>query len=187
MTLFGDQIFTKRLVLRRIREDDLPCLAGWSVSREAHGPYLSPENYSLQHYRDQYTAGSLWCDHSKFFLIQHKNGSPVGTIHYWLRNEVNTIGVMAVKIAYPEERGKGYGTEAQKFLIMFLLQRVRLEAVDMYTDIGNIPQQRCLQKLGFEVLDSLSYADHKVHRQGFLYRLHRNRFLEHPIYQHHYE
>ncbi|WP_028580641.1 GNAT family N-acetyltransferase [Desulfogranum japonicum] len=187
MTLFGDQIFTKRLVLRRIQEEDLANLARWSNSQEAHGPYLSPDKQSLQHFRDQHTAGSLWCDHSKYFIIQHKNGAPLGTIHYWLRNETNSIGVMAIKIACPEERRKGFGTEAQKFLIMFLFQRLRLDAVDMYTDINNVAQQRCLQKLGFEVLDSLSYADHKVHRQGFLYRLHRKSFFEHPIYQHHYE
>ena len=52
---------------------------------------------------------------------------------------------MALKISEPEMRNKGYGTEAQKYAIIQLFTRMKLQRVEMYTDIDNQSQQRCLQ------------------------------------------
>jgi RimJ/RimL family protein N-acetyltransferase len=95
--------------------------------------------------------------------------------------------VIKIKITTPEQRGKGYGTEAQKYLIINLLDRLRLDEVEMYTDINNKAQQRCLGKLGFELIESLVYDDHQVRRLGHRYRLPKQRYLTHPIYRYHYE
>jgi RimJ/RimL family protein N-acetyltransferase len=94
---------------------------------------------------------------------------------------------MALKVALPEERGKGYGTEIQKFLIIYILDRLRVPAIEMYTDINNKAQQRCLDKLGFELIESLTYDDLHKKRIGHLYRLTAERYHTHPIYQFHYE
>ena len=113
-------------------------------------------------------------------------GPPLGTIQYWMRPEDPNTAVMALKLANPELRGKGYGTEAQKYLILFLFDRLNIRRVEMYTDINNQAQQRCLQKLGFELIQALPYTDQQVQRQGYLYRLEWQRFINEPIYQYHY-
>jgi len=94
---------------------------------------------------------------------------------------------MAVKIADPEQRNKGYGTEAQKYLIIHLFSRLKARSVEMYTDINNRPQQRCLTKLGFELVETLNYDDHQVKRVGHLFRMDVAHFSNNPVYRYHYE
>lgn len=183
MTIFGNRIFTVRLQLRRIELEDLQLLARWSGDPEAHGQYLTPENHSVDHLGMQLRAGVLWNERNKTFLIELRDGEPIGTIQYWIRSEDPGAAVIAVKIARTEERNKGYGTEAQKYLILFLFNRLAIRRIEMYTDVNNLAQQRCLRKLGFELAQSLSYADQQVQRLGSLYRLDRQRFVHEPIYQ----
>jgi RimJ/RimL family protein N-acetyltransferase len=64
---------------------------------------------------------------------------------------------------------------------------MKLAEVEMYTDINNKAQQRCLQKLGFQLVQSLGYDDHQVHRLGHLYRLGNEQYQLHPVYQYVYE
>lgn len=186
MTLFGDTLFTLRLELKRVQLEHLEQLALWCASAEAYGQFLTPEQYSYMQLRNKLESGSLWSEQNKIFLIQLREGPAIGTAHYWLRSEDPETAVMALKIACPEERCKGYGTEVQKYMIMFLFDRLNLRQIEMYTDINNRPQQRCLEKLGFELTDSLTYEDHQVKRVGHLYRLSHERYLEQPTYQYHY-
>lgn len=185
MTIFGDRIFTIRLQLRRIEADDLPLLTAWSNDPLAWGDYLTPKRLSADQLESRLQSGRWWTERNKTFLIELRQGTPIGTIHFWLRSEDPTTAVMTVKIARPEERGKGYGTEAQKYLILFLFNRLAIKQVEMYTDANNSAQQRCLQKLGFELSQALPYTDQQVQRVGYLYRLCRQRFAAAPLYQHH--
>jgi len=187
MTIFGNRLFTIRLQLRRIEAQDLQLLAEWSNDPLAYGDHLTPKNYSVEELNVQLQAGVLWSERHKTFLIELRDGTPIGTVQYWIRAEEPDTAVMAIKIARPEERCKGYGVEAQKYLVLFLFSRLSIHRVDMYTDVNNAAQQRCLQKLGFNQVQALPYADHQVQRLGYLYRLGRQQFVNQPIYQHHYE
>jgi len=186
MSLFGDKLFTPRLCLRRMYETDLPQLVDWSRSAEAYGRYLSPENLQMDQVRQQLQSGVFWNGQEKAFLILRREEEKLlGTIHYWQPVGREKTAAVALKIALPTERGKGYGTEAQKYLISYLFDRCGMEQVEMYTDIDNTVQQRCLGKLGFELVDSLSYTDQQVRRVGHLYRLTGTGYAAQPIYQYH--
>jgi len=187
MTIFGNTIRTPRLVLGKADLEDVPLLACWSNSLAAHGPYLTPDRISLERGLAEQVAGKHWNNQNRTFVIKLRNGVAIGTIHYWLRSEQQQCAVMAVKIAEPSYRNRGYGTEAQKYIIIHLMQKLKLKQVEMYTDIGNVPQQRCLQKLGFELVESLQYEDCGVRRAGHLYRLEADRFDSIPVYHFHYE
>ena len=188
MVLFSETIFTPRLKLRRMTPHDIPLLVRWSNSTEAHGDYLTPERLSEKACREKLESGQTWTPSSKCFLIETKQEEhPIGTIHYWLRPERDDCAVAKIRIAESEERGKGYGTEAQKYLIINLFERAGVSDVEMYTDINNKAQQRCLVKLGFELIDSLAYDDHQIHRLGHLFRLVSARYKEYPVYQYYYE
>lgn len=187
MTLYGDIIFTPRLKIRKMRNEDLEQVVWWSNDKTAHGDYLSPSNMTEKACRERLSSGVDWTDRNKCFMIEPRENPPIGTIHYWLRPEREECAVAQVKIAEPAERGKGFGTEAQKYLIINLFERLKVADVEMYTDVNNIAQQRCLAKLGFEQMDSLSYDDQQVTRLGYLYRLRFNRYKEYPVYQYHYE
>ncbi len=188
MSFFGDKLYTRRLALARIQEKDLPSIVAWSRSEEACGAYLTPEHYDLEQMRRQIHSGGIWSDLEKMFLVSLKeNDRPIGTAHYWQPTGGKNIITMALKVALPEERGKGYGTEIQKFLIIHIFDRLPVEAIEMYTDINNTAQQRCLQKLGFELIESLVYDDQQEKRTGHLFRLTSKQYHSHPIYQYYYE
>lgn len=50
---------------------------------------------------------------------------------------------------YPDARGHGFGTEAQRLLAELLLEQFALERVEASTDVDNIAEQRSLEKAGF--------------------------------------
>lgn len=182
MNIFGDRIFTLRLELKRLEIEDLALLAEWSGDPRAYGDYLTPERYTLEQLSLQWVSGSLWSERNKIMLVQLRDGIAIGTIHYWLRPESLDTAVVSLKIARPEYRSKGYGTEAQKCLIMLLFDRMKLSSIEMFTDINNISQQRCLNKLGFELVNSLKYDDQDVKRTGNLYRLDRESYHQQLVY-----
>jgi len=183
----AEKLFTNRLLLRRVTEDDLVTLWRWSRSAESYGSYLSPEKCEKEEIEQRYTSGLFWNNNEKVFIIEKRNGYPIGTIHYWLRSDRMGIAVVAVKIAEPSERNKGYGTEAQKFVMMYLFEKVKVQQVEMYTDLDNLPQQRCLRKLGFSLIETLTYDDKGIRRTGNLYQINFDQYLKEPIYRYHYE
>ena len=50
----------------------------------------------------------------------------------------------------PEGRGRGYGTEAQRLLAKYLFATTNVNRVEASTDIENLPEQRSLEKAGFQ-------------------------------------
>ncbi len=166
-----NRIFAKRLVLRKIEDNDLRLITEWSNSKEAHGEYLSPELYSLNECRDKFQNGYYWNDHSKTYLIELKNGKSIGTIHYWKHTDNRESVAYSIKICYPGLRGKNYGEETQKILIKHLFNICNIGIVEIHTDIKNTAEEKCLRKLGFDLISSLIYNDQNVIRTGYLYRL----------------
>lgn len=188
MSLYGDKLFTRRLILRKIQEKDIPILVDWSHSESACGAYLSPGGHSVEQMRQRLQSGVFWNDMEKMFFVELKeNGNPLGTAHYWQSPGHRNTLAMALKVAIPEERGKGYGTEIQKFIIMSVFDRLSTVVIEMHTDVNNFAQQRCLRKLGFELIESLVYDDQQEKRTGHLFRLTAEQYHLHPIYQFHYE
>ncbi len=189
MSLFGDTLFTSRLALSRIRSEHLPTVVSWSSSETACGSCLTPERYNFERLQNQLQSGVFWGETEKMFFVETKEDKrPIGTAHFWQPAGRNDTITMALKVALPEERGKGYGTEIQKFLIIHIFDRITtVKAIEMYTDINNDAQQRCLKKLGFELIESLMYDDQQEQRTGHLYRLTSEQYHSHPIYQYHYE
>ena len=186
--LFADIIYTRRLQMRRIRGSDLPLILAWSHKEDSSGPYLTPERFSRHGLEEQFADNAFWNPHDKTFLIEKRDPAlPIGTIHYWIRPDQRDSAVMSVKIADAQERNHGYGTEAQKYLIIQLFEREAVQNVLMYTDIDNGPQQRCLGKLGFSIHRTLTYDDRQVKRFGHLFRLTRKDYRTRPIYMFHYE
>ena len=183
----SNKIFSNRLLLRKLECNDLQILLNWSSNADAYGDFLSPEFFEKEDIEQKYASGFFWNYGEKFFLIEKKDGQAIGTLHYWIPVDKTDTAVAAVKIAEPTERNKGYGTEAQKSLIIYLFEKVKIKFVEMYTDLDNLAQHRCLQKLGFSMIETLTYDDRGISRTGNLFRINNSQFSHHPIYRYHYE
>jgi RimJ/RimL family protein N-acetyltransferase len=51
---------------------------------------------------------------------------------------------------FPEARGKGYGTQAQRLLVRYLFAHSPLHRIEADTELANIAEQRSLEKAGFQ-------------------------------------
>jgi len=81
-----------------------------------------------------------------------KEGAVAGDVSYrvvkhggGLANRVYEIGVTIA----PAQRGKGFGTEAQRLLATYLFATYPIARVQATTDITNIGEQRALERAGF--------------------------------------
>ena len=187
MLPISDKMYSNRLLLRRLAKEDLNTLLRWSHCADAYGDFLSPEMLDEHEMEQKYDSGTFWNNHEKLFFIEKKDQKPLGTIHYWMPADKIDTAVMALKIAEPHERNKGYGTEAQKSMIIYLFEKMKVHFIEMYTDLDNLAQQRCLRKLGFKLVETLTYDDREIRRTGNLYRLSLAQYNQQPIYRYHYE
>lgn len=183
-----EHFFTKNLKLRKLEANDLKTLVKWSKDVSLYGDYLTPEKLDYDDCIKKYKNDFYWNEKSKTYLIELKgNELAVGIIHYWAKSNNNKTVLVALRIAEPGHRNKGYGTEAQKGLIRELFLKYKYNCVEMYTDINNKPEQRCLEKLDFENMGIEEYKDGLKQRQGYLYRLSRERYDKSMVHIYYYE
>ncbi len=94
----------------------------------------------------------LLSDRQATIIIETLSGEIVGGMSYYqtpygpkAAHQVYGIGLHII----PEQRGKGYGTEAQRLLAAYLFNTYPIVRVEASTDVENIAEQRSLEKAGF--------------------------------------
>ncbi len=170
-TFQSDTILSARLILRRYTKEDVDFIVNCSHSFEAAGDYLSLEKLTRNLYFDRLASNFYWNPKARAFTIQSKDGDKIGLIRYWTDPSNSTAALITVQITVPQFRRLGYGTEAQKILIKRLFSTGGFTNIEMHTDVKNIAQQKCLAKLGFSLVKSITYKDGAQERNGNLYRL----------------
>ena len=86
------------------------------------------------------------------FVERIEDGQVVGTIGWHKvrygpgeRSEAWNFGIDIL----PDQRGRGYGTEAQRLVAAYLFRTTQANRVEASTDVENLPEQRSLEKAGF--------------------------------------
>jgi RimJ/RimL family protein N-acetyltransferase len=82
----------------------------------------------------------------KWFIIERKDGSKIGSIGHFPAGKVFEIGYAII----PTERGKGYCTEAVKIMLDYLFLSKEMPRVQAHADTRNTASQRVLEKAGFK-------------------------------------
>jgi RimJ/RimL family protein N-acetyltransferase len=103
----------KNVTLRVIEKEDLSLLADWSNNPEYLGEYIWLPQQSKTDWEKKYDR--LPPD-TKWFFIEKKDGTKIGTMFHWLNGNLLEIGYVLI----PSEREKGYGTEAVKIIVDYL-------------------------------------------------------------------
>jgi RimJ/RimL family protein N-acetyltransferase len=96
------------------------------------------------------------------FVTWHKVPS-TPACYYW------NIGIALL----PEARGHGYGTQAQRLLARYLFAHTTVYRIEAATEVGNVAEQRALEKAGFTregVLRGVGWRD-GAHRDGVWYSI----------------
>jgi len=129
--------------LRVEEKEDLPLIAEWSNSSEFVGEYEPLEQMSRAEIEKDYEKPK---PEMKWFLIEKKDGGKVGFIGHYLIGGLWTIGYILV----PNERNKGYATEAVKIMVDYLFLSKDIRRVQASINVKNIASQKVIEKNGFK-------------------------------------
>lgn len=163
---------TNRLILRDLREADLPVLIAMNqdsdIIRYFPKLYSKVDSFRLyQGIQDEVKAYgySLWAVEEK---ISQKFIGLVGLHHSDLQI---FSGKEAVEIGWrlrKEFWNRGYATEAAQACLDFAFQKAGLSEVYSFTSLLNQPSQKVMQKLGMEFVKE--FDNEKVPADSPLYR-----------------
>ena len=129
--------------LRLVGEDDLPLLSEWSKDADYLGNCVSLPQQSKTKWEKRYD--SLPAD-TKWFFIERKDGTKIGTMFYWLKG-----GLMEIScILHPDYRKKGYGTEATQLMVDYLFLSTNITRIQADTNARNKTAQETLKRAGFK-------------------------------------
>src|SRR5262245_22041620 len=148
--------------LRRILADDLVALepAGprnvdllvrWSLDPIAQGPFKRVPNLSTDELRSLFLADP---DRSYFVLRRCSDATPIGRF-YWREwrfggpSDPLVDWELNIFLADPRERGKGYGTAAQRLAASYLEALPETRSLFAFTLADNNAERRALLKAGF--------------------------------------
>jgi RimJ/RimL family protein N-acetyltransferase len=161
------------LTLRLVAEDDLPILDQLTQDPDVTGEFAWFGWYQLMRFRQWWADNRLISDDIGIlmvvrgedrlgFVTWHKMPSTPACF-YW------NIGIALL----PDARGHGYGTQAQRLLAQYLFAHTTVHRIEAATEVGNVAEQRALEKAGFTregVLRGVGWRD-GAYRDGVWYSM----------------
>lgn len=152
----------KRIRLVEASNENVDLLIKWTLDSNAQGAYKSVPDMNEEALKTLF----LHNNERQYYMIQTFDGKPIGRFYYrkWLFTpDLHTIDwELNIIIADPEERGKGYGTDAQKLAITHLQSLPHTNSIFAYTMNENIGERKALEKCGFECVGDLKHDYYAV-------------------------
>lgn len=133
----------KKVSLGLAEKEDLPTLGKWRNTPEFQGEYNILIQESKEELEKRYDN---LCPDEKWFLIEKKDGTKIGLLVLELEGASQELGYGVI----PNERGKGYCTEAVTIAVDYLFLSKPIVRVQAHTNIRNKASQRVLEKSGFK-------------------------------------
>ena len=122
---------------------DLPVIGEWRSNPEFQGEY----NVLIQESKDELEKRyDNFHPDEKWFLIEKKDGTKIGLVVLELEGGVQELGYGVI----PNERRKGYCTEAVKIVVDYLFLSKPIVRIQAHTNVRNKASQRVLEKVGFK-------------------------------------
>jgi len=165
----------KKVNLRVVEKEDLPLLADWSNNLEFFSDMWFPQ-MSKTEWEERYDSVK---PDTKWFFIEKKDGTKIGTVFHFLNGNYMEIGY----ILAPNERKKGYGSEAIKIIVDYLFLSKELVRVQAITGVNNLASCRVLEKAGFTKEGRMRNSGfiRGVWQDGVLYSILREEWKEPKI------
>ena len=162
----------RKINLELCEKADLPKIKQWSNDVDFVGAFEPFEQLSLADLEKQFESKG----EAQWFLIEKMDGSKIGYIAHFKTKGCVGIGYMLV----PEERGKGYGSEAVQIIVDYLFLHKDIVRVQAETHPDNLGSQKVLQKAGFKKEGVLrkSFFSRGVYRDTALYSILREDWRE---------
>jgi RimJ/RimL family protein N-acetyltransferase len=147
----GHNVSMGEVILRPIQETDLDDLCRYSTDPEAAGEFEWTGFKDPKAMRRRWEEdGWLGAEHARLAVVSA--GSLAGDVSYKDRSQGVSKGAMyEIGIAlFPEHRGHGVGTTAQRLLVEYLFDTTPAHRLEAFTEVDNVAEQRALERVGFE-------------------------------------
>jgi len=137
----------KNVNLRVAERDDIDFLVEFTNDIDINGEYIPIEQTARSEWMEAFDNPVNFAE-GKMFIIQKKDGTRIGLTNHRLIKHYEWT-----EITYglsPNERGKGYGTEAVQLVVDYLFLSKDLARIQAIADVRNKASQRVLEKAGFQ-------------------------------------
>lgn len=132
----------EKVNLRVLEKEDLDFIWKWGNDPAFGGEFEALEQISrtdVERWYEELPSGEKW------FIVEKKDGAMIGQILARLEGPHYAIGYRII----PDERDKGYCTEAVKILVDYLFLSTDVVRVQAQTSPDNKASIRVLEKAGF--------------------------------------
>ena len=164
----GDEV-----TLRPAAEADLAILERLTQDPAASGEFAWMGWHHLNLYRQSWAANRLISDDNGILIVA-RGDDRLGIVSWHKVPSTPACFYWNIGIALlPEARGKGHGTQAQRLLARYLFAHTTVQRIEAATEVGNVAEQRALEKAGFTregVLRSTGWRD-GAYRDGVWYSM----------------
>jgi RimJ/RimL family protein N-acetyltransferase len=165
----------KKVNLNLVEKTDLHILKQWVNAFDFVGEFEPISQETLGDLEKQYDnlAGGQW------FFVEKKDGTKIGYVAHFKSKGCVAIGYMLV----PNERSKGYGSEAVQLMVDYLFLTKDTVRIQAETHPDNIASQRVLEKSGFtkEGLIRKSFFSRGIYRDTSVWSVLREEWKQPKI------
>jgi RimJ/RimL family protein N-acetyltransferase len=147
----GEVVRGQRVVLREKRLGDAYNDYRWRSQPElARYDAARPFTASFQEFAALYREELLFpSPYRRSLAIEDEQGRHIGNLMYYNIDTTRREAELGITIGEPEYWGKGYGTEAVRLAVEYLLRRLGFRRLYLKTLVWNERARRCFEKAGF--------------------------------------
>ncbi len=149
--------------LRGLLESDLDVLTANET------PESDPWNYfeigASNRFHRRFANNGGIAEDTGMLAVETNGGVLVGSVSWFTVQHGPSAACRAINIGislFPEHRGQGYGSTAQRQLAAYLFSTRLIERVEAATDVENLAEQRALEKAGFSREGALRHAQFRA-------------------------
>jgi RimJ/RimL family protein N-acetyltransferase len=149
--------------LRGLLESDLDVLTANET------PESDPWNYfeigASNRFHRRFANNGGIAEDTGMLAVESNGGVLVGSVSWFTVQHGPSAACRAINIGislFPEHRGQGHGSIAQRQLAAYLFSTRLVERVEAATDVENIAEQRALEKAGFSPEGVLRHAQFRA-------------------------
>jgi RimJ/RimL family protein N-acetyltransferase len=136
--------------LRATRAEDLDVLAAKETAE--FDPWNNFEIGASNRFHRRFAENGGISEESGMLAVETVEGRLIGSVSWFIVQHGPSAACRALNVGislFPEYRGRGYGTRAQRLLSDYLFDTRLIERVEAATDVENFAEQRALEKAGF--------------------------------------
>lgn len=140
----------RKVVLRLFTEDDLEQLFAVDSDLAARGEHFPITLHTLSDMRRDFRETGWWQEDQGRMVITDGDGEMVGAIVFFRASPLLSGYEVGYTIFRPEDRGKGYMTEALRIFSAYLFARKPIPRLQLGMFKGNLASRKVATKCGYQ-------------------------------------